>query len=76
VHHVVVRRWFAENASAGWDARSLADTDVPAIHGHRQVADVHLLTLARRHGQRLVTFDARMLPHGGAVGDVEVLTSV
>jgi uncharacterized protein len=121
VHHVAVRRWFAENAPAGWatcpltesgfvrvssnprvlpvavtiaDARaalsslrsasghtflvddvSLADPDVPAIHGYRQVTDVHLLTLARRHGRRLVTFDAAMLSHDRGVGDVELLTS-
>jgi toxin-antitoxin system PIN domain toxin len=37
---------------------SLTDLDVPAIVGHRQVTDVQLLTLARRHGTRLVTFDA------------------
>lgn len=40
------------------DDVSLADRDVPAIHGHRQVTDAHLLTLARRGGMRLVTFDA------------------
>lgn len=122
VHHVAIRRWFTENASAGWetcpltesgfvrvssnpnvlpaalsvaDARSalvslrsagghgfladdvsLADADVPAIHGYRQVTDVHLLTLARRHGRRLVTFDTAMLTHDGGRGDVEVLTSL
>jgi len=37
---------------------SLTDPDVPAIVGHRQVTDAQLLTLARRHGIRLVTFDA------------------
>ncbi|MBA2638119.1 MAG: type II toxin-antitoxin system VapC family toxin [Solirubrobacterales bacterium] len=37
---------------------SLTDPDVPTIIGHRQVTDVQLLTLARRHGTRLVTFDA------------------
>lgn len=37
---------------------SLTDPDVPAILGHRQVTDVALLTLARRHGTHLVTFDA------------------
>ncbi len=122
VHHVSVRRWFAQNASAGWstcpltesgfvrvssnprvlpaavtvaDARlalaslrsaaghkflvddvSLVDADVPAIHGYRQVTDVHLLTLARRHGQRLVTFDAAMLTHDRGAGDVELLTGL
>ena len=37
---------------------SLTDPDVPPIVGHRQVTDAQLLTLARRHGTRLVTFDA------------------
>lgn len=37
---------------------SLTDPDVPAIIGHRQVTDAQLLTLARRKGTRLVTFDA------------------
>ena len=37
---------------------SLTDPDVPPVAGHRQVTDAQLLTLARRHGTRLVTFDA------------------
>lgn len=37
---------------------SLCDPDVPAIAGYRQVIDAQLLTLARRHGTRVVTFDA------------------
>ncbi len=37
---------------------SLTDPDIPTIVGHRQVTDAQLLTLARRHGTRLVTFDA------------------
>ncbi|HTU58656.1 MAG TPA: TA system VapC family ribonuclease toxin [Solirubrobacteraceae bacterium] len=40
------------------DDVSLCDRDVPKITGHRQVTDAHLLTLARRHGVRLVTFDS------------------
>jgi toxin-antitoxin system PIN domain toxin len=40
------------------DDVSPTDGDVPPILGHRQVIDAHLLTLARRHGMRLVTFDA------------------
>jgi uncharacterized protein len=43
------------------DDVSLSDSDVPAITGYRQVTDVHLLTLARRHGVRLVTFDGGVL---------------
>lgn len=40
------------------DDVSLTDPDVPRILGHRQVTDAQLLTLARRHQTRLVTFDA------------------
>lgn len=43
------------------DDVSLTDADVPAMTGHRQVTDAHLLTLARRHGARLVTFDAALV---------------
>lgn len=39
------------------DDVSLADRDLPAMVGHRQVTYAHLLTLARRHGIDLVTFD-------------------
>lgn len=38
-----------------------------ALVGHRQVTDAHLLSLARRRGGRLATFDrgvARLLPAG------------
>jgi toxin-antitoxin system PIN domain toxin len=57
------------------DDVSLVDDDVPAIAGHRQVTDAHLMTLARRRGVRLVTFDAAVvtLAHGG---DVELLTAL
>lgn len=51
---------------------SLTDADVPVLTGHRQVTDAVLLTLARRHGLPLVTFDAA-LASLGAPGDVEVL---
>lgn len=40
------------------DDVSLVDDDVPLIVGYRQVTDARLLTLARRRGVRLVTFDA------------------
>ena len=54
------------------DDVSIADPDVPTIVGHRQVTDAHLLTLARRHGERLVSFDAGLssLAEGD---DVELL---
>jgi predicted nucleic acid-binding protein len=43
------------------DDVSIADADVPRMSGHRQVTDAQLLTLARRRGMRLVTFDAGVL---------------
>jgi uncharacterized protein len=53
---------------------SLTDADIPPIVGHRQVTDAQLLTLARRHGTRVVTFDAgvRALAEGQ---DVELLVA-
>jgi toxin-antitoxin system PIN domain toxin len=56
------------------DDVSLTDADVPSMSGHRQVTDAHLLTLARRHGTQLLTFDAGLaeLARGH---DVEVLTA-
>lgn len=43
------------------DDVSLTDADVPAMAGHRQVTDAHLLTVARRAGLPLVTFDAALV---------------
>ncbi len=53
---------------------SLVDPDVPALTGHRQVTDAQLVTLARRHDLRLVTFDARVVALAGG-RDVELLTA-
>lgn len=55
------------------DDVSQTDSDLPEIHGHRQVTDTHLVTLARRHDTALVTFDAplaRLAP-----GEVVLLTA-
>ncbi|CCG05072.1 TA system VapC family ribonuclease toxin [Blastococcus saxobsidens] len=57
------------------DDVSIVDTDVPATSGHRQVTDAHLLTLARRRGVRLVTFDAGLASLAGN-RDVELLTAL
>jgi uncharacterized protein len=57
------------------DDVSIADPDVPALSGHRQVSDAHLLTLARRHNLRVVTFDSGVLALAGADG-VELLTAL
>jgi hypothetical protein len=57
------------------DDVSITDPDVPSLAGHRQVTDAHLLTLARRHEVRLVTFDSGLL----ALGDrqaVELLAAL
>ncbi len=57
------------------DDVSVSDSDVSSIAGYRQVTDAHLLTLARRRGVRLVTFDASILAMGDG-NDVEVLTTL
>ena len=57
------------------DDVSLADDDVPTIVGHRQVTDAHLLTLARRRGVRLVTFDAAIVSLAQG-RDVQLLTAL
>lgn len=57
------------------DDVSLTDPDIPRLVGHRQVTDAHLLTLARRHEVRLVTFDPGI--QGLADGrDVELLQTL
>lgn len=57
------------------DDVSLTDPDVPALVGHRQVTDAHLLTIARRHGTRLLTFDTGAAALGGD-RDVELLSAL
>ena len=57
------------------DDVSIVDSDVPAVTGHRQVTDAHLIALARRRETRVVTFDAGMLALGGA-DDVELLSAL
>jgi toxin-antitoxin system PIN domain toxin len=51
---------------------SITDADVPPIVGHRQVTDALLLTVARRAGVALVTFDAAIATLSGGSG-VELL---
>jgi uncharacterized protein len=57
------------------DDISLSDPGIPPLHGHRQVADAHLLALARRHETRLLTFDAAATTLAVA-GEVELLTAL
>ncbi len=57
------------------DDVSLSDGDIPRVTGYRRVTDAHLLTLARRRGVRLVTFDAGVLKLGQG-RDVELLSVV
>lgn len=54
------------------DDVSMTDPDVPPTSGHRRVTDAHLLTLARRHGVAMVTFDAGLAELAGG-RDVELL---
>src|SRR5436305_13723038 len=51
---------------------SMTDADVPRIVGHRQVTDALLLTVARRAGIALVTFDTAIATLAGGNG-VELL---
>ncbi len=53
---------------------SLVDADLPPLVGHAQVTDAVLLTVARRHGVSLVTFDAGLLALSGGE-DVELLVA-
>jgi toxin-antitoxin system PIN domain toxin len=57
------------------DDVSIVDEDFPAVVGHRQVTDAHLLTLARRRGVRLVTFDTGVAALADR-NDVELLTAL
>jgi predicted nucleic acid-binding protein len=57
------------------DDVSITDGDVPRLWGHRQVSDAHLLTLARRQGAHVVTFDAGLNTLAGG-RDVELLTVI
>lgn len=57
------------------DDVSIVDDDLPSIVGHRQVTDAHLLTLARRRGIRLVTFDAAVAALSGGES-VELLKAL
>jgi uncharacterized protein len=50
------------------DDVSLVDADVPSLTGHRQITDAHLLTLARRNGAALLTFDAAIATLAGGSG--------
>ena len=57
------------------DDVSMVDADVPRVSGHRQVTDAHLVTLARRHGVGMVTFDAGLAALAGH-RDVELLSAL
>ncbi|MCV2488451.1 PIN domain-containing protein [Geodermatophilus sp. YIM 151500] len=57
------------------DDVSMTDGDVPALSGHRQVTGAHLLTLARRRGTRVVTFDTGLVALADG-RDVELLTAL
>jgi toxin-antitoxin system PIN domain toxin len=72
----VLRAWRAlESHRFLPDDVSLVDDDIPRLSGHRQVTDAHLLTVARRHNTRLVTFDAGAAALA-AGRDVELLAAL
>lgn len=56
------------------DDVSPTDADIPALTGHRQVTDAHLLTLARRRGIPLVSFDAGAAALASSSSEVELLS--
>ncbi|MEI4272410.1 TA system VapC family ribonuclease toxin [Klenkia sp. LSe6-5] len=56
------------------DDVSPLDPDITPVRGHRQVTDAHLLAVARRAGQQLVTFDRPLGELGAA--DVVVLAAL
>lgn len=53
---------------------SVVDDDLPTVAHHRHVTDAVLLTVARRHGLSLVTFDRGVSTRAGGVG-VELLSA-
>lgn len=57
------------------DVNALVDEDFPVISGHRQVTDAHLLTLARRRGAYVLTFDTGLAALAGGHG-VKLLTAL
>lgn len=58
------------------DDVSMADDDVPRLSGYRQVTDAQLLTLARRQGLALVTFDAGIASLAGDEVNVTLLRAL
>lgn len=68
LRHAGAHRFLADDVSP-------TDDDVPAINGHRQVADAHLLTIARRSGTPLLTFDGGLSALSGG-RDVELLKAL
>ena len=54
---------------------SLTDADLPRLTGHRQVTDAQLLTLGRRNGVALVTFDSAIVALAEGTG-VDLLPSM
>ena len=57
------------------DDVSIVDADVPAMSGHRQITDAHLVALAGRHAMPLVTFDRAITGLAPAPDRVVVLAA-
>ena len=53
------------------DDVSVTDLDFSEVHGYRQITDAHLLTIARRNGVPLLTFD-RAIAARAPAGEVIV----
>lgn len=64
----LLRRYVARPDHEFWIDDVPPVDDVEGIHGYRQVTDAHLLTLAARHGGRVVSFDAGLAALGAQRG--------
>ena len=53
----------------------VTDPDFPGVHGYRQVTDAHLLTVARRNGVPLLTFDKAIADGAGTDDSIILLTN-
>lgn len=70
----LLAQYCLERGHRFWDSPPAADPGLyRAAVGHQQVTDAWLVEVARQHGGRLVTFDARLAPHGRGHDTVTVL---
>ena len=57
------------------DDVSVTDPDFPEVHGYRKVTYAHLLTIARRNGVPLLTFDKAFADEAGMDESIILLRS-